>query len=146
MHRYGDELKAEAMLMHLGLARKAQRVTIRAQDDPAPIFVHLEGCMRSAGYLYRDIFAVRLILQEVLTDAFRHGSDDSDKCVDLTFIVTPAGVIADVQNDSGGFLFDDRPAPLAAENSGRFGGVSLMRMYATWVCFHKAANRLTLCR
>jgi hypothetical protein len=148
MHQYGDDLKAEAMLMHLGLADKAQRAQIRSEDDLLMVFAHLQGWMYLSGYLFRDFFAVRLMLKEAVTNALRDSDDVPDKLVELTYIVTPSGVVADIQNQGQGVLFNATPAELAADNPGRFssGGVSLMHMYATWLYFHKAANRLTLCR
>jgi len=148
MHQYGDDLKAEAMLMHLGLAEKAQRAHVRNKDDLLLVFTHLQGWMYLSGYLHRDFFAVRLLLKEAVRNALRDGDDVADKYVELTYIVTSKGVVIDVEEHGSGVHSVGLPAQLATENPERFcaGGVSLMRMYATWLYFDKAANRLTLCR
>ena len=149
MHWYGDEMKAEAMLMHLGLLEKARRVEIHKQDELGPVFEHLEDWMRWSGYLHKDVFAVRLILQEALTNALLHGNgNDPAKCVQLTYLVTRRGVVADVQDQGAGFNPGAVVNQFAKENwRGSCGrGVFLMRMYSTWIYFNKSGNRVTLCR
>src|SRR5262249_10507124 len=114
-----------------------------------PVLDHLEDWMRLLGYSRRDIFSARLILREAVNNAMRHGNrNDPAKYVDVTYIVSPSEVLAQVQDQGNGFRPDEVPNPLAEENrdrpSGR--GVFLMRIYSTWVSFNPQGNRVTLCR
>jgi len=149
MHRYGDDIKAGAGSTRLGQSDKLRHTTIHRQDEIAPVFEHLESWMRSLGYLHKDIFAVRLTLREAVSNALRHGNrNDPAKHVNVTYIVTPEEVIAEVQDEGAGFNPDTVPNQLVGKNRGRSCGmgVFLMRLYSTWVCFNKAGNRVVLCR
>jgi serine/threonine-protein kinase RsbW len=115
----------------------------------APVFEHLEDWMRLLGYPRKDIFSVRLVLKEAVANALRHGNgNDSAKHVDVRYVVSPAEVLAEVQDQGMGFNPDDLPNPLTEENRERpcGRGVFLMRIYSTWVSFNRPGNRVTLCR
>jgi serine/threonine-protein kinase RsbW len=149
MYWYSDEMKADAASMHLGMVENARRVQIRALAEIAPVIEHLEYWMRLHGYPRRDIFAVRLVLQEAVSNALRHGNgNDPAKHVGIIYVVSPAEVLAEVQDQGAGFSPDDLLNPLAEENRDRpcGRGVFLMRIYSTWVNFNRPGNRVTICR
>jgi len=149
MHWYGDEMKAEAFLAHLGFGEKAQRVSIHTQDEMASVIEHLEHWMRLFGFLHKDIYAARLIVREAVSNALLHGNrNDPAKQVDVNYMVTPNGVVAEVLDQGTGFNPDAVPNQFAEENRGHpcAQGVFLMRMYSTWVYFNKTGNRVVLCR
>jgi serine/threonine-protein kinase RsbW len=149
MHWYGEDIKAEGRSSRLGLAEKLRHATIHRQEEMAPVFEHLEYWMRSLGYMHRDIFALRLILREAVSNALRHGNcNDPAKQVRVTYIVTPDEAIAEVQDEGAGFNPDTVPDQIVGRNRGQSGGMGifLMRLYSTWVCFNKAGNRVVLCR
>jgi serine/threonine-protein kinase RsbW len=149
MHWYSTDFKAEAAAVHLGLVENARRVQLHTLADMVPVFAHLEDWMRLLGYPHKDIFAMRLVLQEAVTNALRHGNgNDSSKHVDIAYVVWPTEVLAAVQDQGLGFNPNDAPNPLAEENRERPGGrgVFLMRIYSSWVSFNQPGNRVTLCR
>jgi serine/threonine-protein kinase RsbW len=149
MHWYSNDIKAEAAAMHLGLEENARRVQIHTLAEMDPVFEHLENWMRLLGYPRKDIFSVRLVLQEAVSNALRHGNgDDPAKHVDVRYVVSLAEVLAEVQDQGTGFDPDALPNPLAEENLERpcGRGVFLMRIYATWMSFNQPGNRVTLCR
>jgi serine/threonine-protein kinase RsbW len=105
--------------------------------------------MVRAGYGERDIFGVRLSLEEAVVNAIRHGHrGDTSKAVAVRFFVDAAQVFAEVADEGPGFDPALVPDPLAPENlerpSGR--GVFLMRHYMTSVQFNERGNCVTLCK
>ena len=149
MHWYSNDAKAEAATMQLSLIENARRVQIHTLAEMPPVLQHLEDWMRLLGYPRKDIFSVRLVLHEAVINAVRHGNgNDPAKYVDVTYLVSPVEVLAEVQDQGKGFKPDEVPNPLAEENRDRSSGrgVFLMRIYSTWVSYHPPGNRVTLCR
>jgi len=149
MYWYSDDTKVEAATMQLGFLENARRVQVHAQAEMNAVFEHLEGWMRLFGYPRRDIFAVRLVLQEAVTNALRHGNgNDPAKHVNVAYLVSATEVVTEVRDQGTGFNPDAVPNPLALENRERASGrgVFLMRIYSTWVSFNEHGNRVTLCR
>jgi len=100
-------------------------------------------------YAQKDIFAMRLALEEAVVNAVRHGNrDDPARRVIVSFLVGPERVLIDVHDEGDGFDPRTVPDPLAAENlersSGR--GLHLMRTYMTWVRFNARGNCVTMCK
>jgi serine/threonine-protein kinase RsbW len=149
MHWYSDDTKAEAAAMLIGAVANARRAQIHTAAEMNPVFEHLEDWMRLLGYPRKDIFAVRLVLREAVTNALRHGNgNDPAKHVNVAYLVSPAEVLAEVQDQGPGFNPDEVPNPLVKENRDRpcGRGVFLMRIYSTWVSFNRLGNRVILCR
>ncbi len=78
------------------------------------------------------IFAVKLALEEALTNAVRHGNrGDPTKTVTVRYAVTPEKAVVLVRDEGGGFTPEDIPDPTTPERlplpSGR--GIMLMRAY-----------------
>jgi serine/threonine-protein kinase RsbW len=104
-----------------------------------------------ADHLYseKDVFAVRLALEEALVNAIRHGNhDDVARHVNVSYLVGPERVLVEVKDEGDGFDPGEVPDPLAPENlersSGR--GLHLMRTYMTWIRFNARGNCVTMCR
>lgn len=92
-------------------------------------------------------FAIRLALEEALTNAFKHGNrNDPGKSVTLDCRVGRDAVIIDVRDEGEGFDLDAVPDPTEDENlqipSGR--GIMLMRSFMTEVDFHPPGNRVRM--
>lgn len=99
------------------------------------------------GYDKASTFAVRLALEEALTNAVRHGNkEDPSRKVTLQFDIGEAEAIIEVQDEGEGFDPTAVPDPTAAENldipSGR--GLMLMRSFMADVTIHPPGNRVTL--
>ncbi len=103
--------------------------------------------VKAQGYNRDAYFAIRLSLDEALTNAVRHGNDnDRDKNVTLEYSVDPDIFHAKITDEGHGFAPCDVPDPTLDENlerpSGR--GVMLMRAYMTEVRFNEHGNCVTL--
>lgn len=102
---------------------------------------------RDQGFDDGSLFAVRLAIEEAITNAFEHGHEGlSDRSVRVEFRVDPAAVDIAVEDQGPGFDPDKLPDPTIEENlakpSGR--GVMLMRAYMTEVRFNAPGNRVRL--
>ncbi len=99
------------------------------------------------GYSEDALFAVRLALDEALSNAVRHGNDnDPAKTVMVEYEVTCDELRVVVEDEGHGFDPDTLPDPTAEENLNRphGRGVMLMRAYMTEVSFNERGNRITL--
>lgn len=105
--------------------------------------------MDAAGFAERDVFGVRLALEEAIVNAVRHGHcNDLAQPVQVRYRVTPEQVIAEVEDQGSGFDPTLVPDPTAPENLDRPGGrgLLLMRHYTTWMRYNRRGNCVTLCK
>jgi serine/threonine-protein kinase RsbW len=133
----------------LGLEEKAHRYLLYQPADLRPVQDVLENWMRVLGYLHRDIFAVTLVLYEAVTNALRHGHhNDPTKPVTITYLVTPAEVLVQVEDQGSGFDHENGRGTFAEKildpRGGR--GLYLMHAYSSSLGFMGAGNRVTFCR
>lgn len=103
----------------------------------------LVALMEQFEYSMRDIFAMRLSLEEALTNAIRHGNKLSpDKFVTVQCAIDNRLMRVVVADQGDGFEPDDVPDPTAEEfierPSGR--GLMLMRAYLN-VCEYSEGGR-----
>ncbi len=101
------------------------------------------GEAESCGYSEEAVFAIKLALEEALTNAIKHGNrQDPDKMVALEFAVAPDKTEIRVVDQGAGFRPGEVPDPTADENlecpTGR--GIMLMRAYMDHVEFNPAGN------
>jgi serine/threonine-protein kinase RsbW len=119
----------------------------RAETDA--LCERVAGAMTAAGYGCRDVFAVRLALEEAVANAIKHGHQgDVRKKVRVSYCVDSERTLARVTDEGPGFDPEDVADPLEPENlersSGR--GLLLMRHYMTWVRFNERGNCVRLCK
>ncbi len=94
------------------------------------------------------LFAVRLAIEEAITNAFEHGHEGLDQSltVHIEYAVSEKDIQVAVEDQGPGFSPASLPDPTLQENlskpSGR--GVMLMRAYMTEVDFNKSGNRVKL--
>ncbi len=108
----------------------------RVQDD-------IEEALAAAGYGDRDLFAVRLALEETFVNAIKHGNQmDPTKRVHIAYTVTPDRFAIHVRDEGSGFNPADVPDPTAPENLERpcGRGLLLIRRFMTDVTYHGAGN------
>lgn len=103
------------------------------------------------GFEKSSLFAVRLAIQEAVSNAFKHGNrNDPDKTVTISARMSANAVTIEVQDEGPGFELEAVPDPTAEENleipSGR--GIVLMRAFMTSVEYVPPGNilRMTLDR
>lgn len=99
------------------------------------------------GYTHASLFAVRLSLEEALSNAFKHGNKgDAHKVVRLAYQVTDDAVILDITDEGEGFDPQSIPDPTDQENleipCGR--GLKLIRSFMTEVQIFPPGNRLRM--
>ncbi len=127
----------EADLVELVLPNDLQS----ARQAEKRIMDRLAGCRYEA----EVTFAIKLALEEALTNAVRHGNDnDASKQLVVRYLVDPQRTIIMVRDEGHGFTPTKVPDPTSDENlerpSGR--GIMLMQAYMTRVHFNKAGNEV----
>ena len=113
------------------------------------VLERLAAALAGVGYPTRDVFSVRLAVEEAIVNALKHGHQgDSSKEVRVASLVRPQQVLLVIEDEGLGFEPDELPDPLAPENLERAcgRGVFLMRHYVTWVRFNDRGNCVTLCK
>ena len=98
-------------------------------------------------YDEEDLFALRLSLEEALTNAIQHGNAyDLDKKVALRYLVNRERIDVYVADEGSGFNPNLVPDPTKEENltcpSGR--GIMLMRAYMNLVEFNEKGNEIRI--
>ncbi|NRA58019.1 MAG: ATP-binding protein [Phycisphaerales bacterium] len=108
----------------------------------------IEAAMQVHGYAAASVFAVRLALEEAMTNAFKHGLKDLPEGTPITvdYTITEARVSIAVEDPGPGFDPDDVPDPTAEENLTRPGGrgLLLIRSYMTHAEFKNQGRRLEM--
>jgi serine/threonine-protein kinase RsbW len=107
----------------------------------------IERQLRSHDFEDREIFCIKLALEEALVNAIKHGNQmDRSKNVHIQFHVNHDRFDIKISDEGSGFDLDDVPDPMAPENLERpcGRGLLLMRHYMTEVTFHAPGNRLTM--
>ncbi len=102
---------------------------------------------RKHGYGQRDLFALKLALEEAISNAIRHGNKCTPgKHVRVKYRITRQRVDVMVEDEGHGFDPAVLPDPTADENLQRCcgRGVLLMRAYMNNVVFSPAGNSVTL--
>ena len=100
------------------------------------------------GYPEASRFAIRLAMEEAISNAFRHGHAGLDPAlpVRVAFHVADDQVEISVEDQGPGFDPDAVPDPTLEGNlempSGR--GLMLMRAYMAAVTYHPPGNRVTM--
>jgi serine/threonine-protein kinase RsbW len=107
----------------------------------------IENQLKHNSYEDREIFGIKLALEEAIVNAIKHGNQmDNNKKVHVFFRVQPERFEIGITDEGPGYDPGDVPDPLADENlerpSGR--GLFLMRHYMTEVTVHPPGNRLTM--
>jgi serine/threonine-protein kinase RsbW len=103
--------------------------------------------VEAAGYPTAAVFAVRLAVEEALTNAMSHGHAElPEQPVSVSWRVDPERVDVEIVDQGPGFDPSDTPDPTLEENldkpAGR--GLMLMRAYMAHVSFNERGNRVTM--
>jgi serine/threonine-protein kinase RsbW len=126
-----------------------QNAIAHTYDEVQAILGQVVAALETAGYSHREVFSVRLSLEEAMVNAIKHGHrGDPTKDVRIRFQITPAFTLAEVEDEGPGFDPEAVPDPLAEENrlSDHGRGLLLMRHYMTCVRYNATGNRVTLCK
>ncbi len=103
--------------------------------------------MEHHSYSMKDIFAMRLSLEEAITNAIRHGNGgDLDKQVSVIANVSDQRLHVVVQDEGEGFDPGDVPDPTDEDHIDQPGGrgLMLMRAYLDFVEYSDGGRRITM--
>lgn len=126
----------------------AQQLVI--PSDPAEsgrVQDHIERLLIAQRYDEREIFSVKLALEEALVNAIKHGNQlDRKKKVVVQYRVSHERFDVHITDEGKGFNPDDLPDPMAPENLERpcGRGLLLIRHYMTEVNYLPPGNRLSM--
>lgn len=126
-----------------------RRRTFRSADEVPALLAVLVTEMEELGYPKKDLFAVRLAVEEALVNAVKHGNrGDPKKEARLRYYVNADLVVLEIEDEGSGFDPAGVPDPLAPENLERpcGRGLFLIRKYMTWMQHNESGNRITMCR
>jgi serine/threonine-protein kinase RsbW len=107
----------------------------------------IELALKTHQFSEREIFAIRLALEEALVNAIKHGNQmDRSKKVCIAYRVHCERFDVYVADEGPGFDPCDVPDPTAVENLERAcgRGLMLMRHYMTEVTFSQRGNAVTM--
>jgi len=126
-----------------------QLAELRSLSDTACLLRRLIEQLRPLGYAEKELFGIRLALEEAVVNAVKHGNgNDAAKKVTIRYQACSTQFLIEIQDEGHGFDPEGLPDPLAPQNLERPGGrgVFLMRHYMSWVQFSEAGNIVTLCK
>ncbi len=121
-----------------------KRDRTRISDLIDEILQHAEN----QGFGASSIFAIRLAIEEAITNAFEHGHEhlDPELSIKVEYAVNEDEIAVAIEDQGPGFVPADLPDPTLVENlskpSGR--GVMLMKAYMTRVDFNDKGNRVCM--
>lgn len=131
--------------MELSLTKK---IAFPSKPDEMSKALHaILAEIRDSGFNEDVIFAIRLALDEALSNAVRHGNcGDPTKQVTVEYAINDHGFKASVTDEGCGFQPDELPDPTLKENLDRpcGRGVMLMKAYMSDVNYNKNGNSVTL--
>jgi serine/threonine-protein kinase RsbW len=122
---------------------------LRTADEIVPAIEDIVNALQLSGYCDKEMFAIRLALEEALVNAIKHGhKGDPSKKVQLRYQLTMESLLVEIEDQGPGFRLQDVPDPINPENLERpcGRGLLLMQSYMTWVRFNDRGNRVTMCR
>ncbi len=109
----------------------------------------IERLLRAHHASEKDIFGIRLALEEALVNAIKHGNQmDRSKKVTIVSVVHAERIEIHITDEGSGFDPGDVPDPTAVENIERpcGRGLMLMRHYMTEVSFGGRGNSVRMAK
>ncbi|MAT16301.1 MAG: anti-sigma regulatory factor [Planctomyces sp.] len=129
-------------------ARESFQVTIPSDiAEGQAIQERILRMLENRDYTTRDVFGVRLALEEAIVNAIKHGNKfASDKSVHIHWELDDAGIRILIEDEGTGFDPGDIPDPTLEENlerpSGR--GIMLIRAYMNFCEYQNDGRRVVM--
>jgi serine/threonine-protein kinase RsbW len=129
-----------------------EAVEVVIPSDPAEarsVQDRIELSLAASDASERDIFCIKLALEEALVNAIKHGNQlDLSQSVSISYQVLRLSFEIRITDQGPGFDPDDLPDPTAIENLERpcGRGVMLMRHYMSDVEYYPPGNSLRMRR
>lgn len=114
----------------------------RLQDE-------IEEALYSSSYSDRDVFAIRLALEEALVNAIKHGNQmDPEKRVAVDYRISVERFEIRIADEGSGFNPEEVPDPTSPENIERpcGRGLLLIRNFMTSVEYLEKGNVVAMCK
>jgi serine/threonine-protein kinase RsbW len=130
----------------------SSRVEVVIPSDPAEarrVQDEIEQHLRAHQASEKEIFGIRLALEEALVNAIKHGNQmDRSKKVSIVSVVQAGCVEIHITDEGNGFDPGDVPDPTAVENIERpcGRGLMLMRHYMNEVSFNGSGNSVRMAK
>ncbi len=130
----------------------SSRVEVVIPSDPAEarrVQDEIEQLLRAHQASEKEIFGIRLALEEALVNAIKHGNQmDRSKKVSVVSEVQSGRVEIHITDEGNGFDPGDVPDPTAVENIERpcGRGLMLMRHYMNEVSFNGRGNSVRMAK
>lgn len=144
-----DEAASERINERLRLDCCWHWESLSTEADAFPVIEFVIRAMTDEGYSDRDLFSVRLGMEEAIGNAIRHGNrGDVTKQVRVRYDVDRRRVLIEVEDEGKGFNPDRVADPRAPENLEKpYGrGIFLMRSFLSWVRYNRRGNCVVLCK
>ncbi len=128
------------------------RMDLRIPSDPAEarrVQDEIEQLLKDYRCGEREIFGIKLALEEALVNAIKHGNQmDRSKKVHILCQVSHERIEVHIADEGPGFDPGDVPDPTAVENLERpcGRGLWLMRHYMNEVSFSERGNSVRMCK
>jgi serine/threonine-protein kinase RsbW len=109
----------------------------------------IEQALQAGRASDRDLFSIKLALEEAIVNAIKHGNQlDRSKKVQISYRVSPERFEITITDEGFGFDPADVPDPTAVENLERpcGRGLMLMRHYMSEVAYNARGNSVTMAR
>ena len=122
----------------------------RIPSDPdicAKLMQSLIDALEEFGWAEREVFGIRMAMEEAIVNAIRHGNQCSpDKSVELTMSVDDQEFNATITDQGDGFDPDKVPDPTDDDNLERScgRGLVLIKNYSDEVTYNQTGNSVTL--
>lgn len=103
--------------------------------------------LEAHGFAPRDVFGVRLALEEAIVNAIKHGNRmDPKKSVRIQWEVNSTFVKVSIEDQGAGFTPENVPDPTDEENLDKPGGrgIMLMKSFMTDVKYNDQGNILVM--
>jgi serine/threonine-protein kinase RsbW len=121
----------------------ADHVIPSDQDEARKIQLEIERQLTLLAYTDKEIFAIKLALEEAVVNAIKHGNQmDRGKRVRIAYRVHAERFDALIADEGAGFDPNEVPDPTAPENLERpcGRGLMLIRHYMTEVTYNDRGN------
>jgi serine/threonine-protein kinase RsbW len=109
----------------------------------------IEGALLYHRYDEKEIFSIKLALEEAVVNAIKHGNQmDHTKTVRIHYRAKPERIDIRILDEGKGFNPENVPDPTAEANLERpcGRGLLLVRNYMTEVVFDPPGNRVVMCK
>ena len=116
-------------------------------EECSQVLSQMTDELNARGYSGREVFGVRLAIEEALVNAIKHGNGgDPSKGVQIAFHIDDQEASISITDEGDGFCVVDVPDPTQPDYIGRpcGRGILLMRSFMTTVKYNDQGNSVMM--